>query len=132
MAFFNVEEYCKQEDAIKKAALSGDEDALDDLSTLKDAGKTFSEYVYKVAEERLEVRAALGVLKGDEYRNVAEHFDGTRHTAHEKAIVNTNMLNRIAAVYGCGSVFTGDTGNRREIGEFCCEFTSWLFSIRYE
>lgn len=131
MDFFCAEEYIKLEQAVRSSALSGDKDALEDLGFLKKALISFAGYVFAVDEERIEVRFAQGILKGAELQSVVAHFDSTRHAAHEQAIVNVKMINRIAAAYGVGNVFVGDPQNRREIGHFCGEIGNWIFVNRY-
>lgn len=131
MDFFSPEEYLSLEQAIRSKALAGDEDALEDLSYLKKALISFVDYVCSVDEERLEVRFAQGILKGSELQNIVTHFDTVRHAAHEQAIVNTNMLNRMATLYGAGAIFLGNPENRREVGHFCGEVSNWIFVNRY-
>ena len=131
MSCFAIEKYLDLENAIKQRTLTGDQDALDDLGILKKAVLSFAHYVYMVADEQIEVRLAKGVLTGDELKETLLHFDTARHNAHEAAIVHAKMLNRIASAYGVEHVFTGDAANRREIGDFCGEITSWLFENRY-
>lgn len=130
MGFFDMENYLNLENTIKQRAASGDEDAIDDLGFLKKAVLAFANYVYMVTEERIETRLAAGVKTGEELKEIVSHFDLTRHNAHEAAIVNTNMLNRIASAYGIGLVFTGDPSKRWEIGSFCGEITDWFFENR--
>lgn len=129
---FNAEEYLKLEAAIKKKAADGDVDAVDDLVFFKKYVLTCCEYVYKVAEERVETRLAKGYLKGDELRQVVERFDQTRHNAHEQAIVSTKALNRIALMYNVGKIYSGNENVRAEIGSFCNELSDWLFGGRYD
>lgn len=131
MQYFNATNYLGLEDKIKSLAASGDPDGIEDLSFLKKAMLSFVQYVFKVGEERIEVRFAKGVQKGEELKNTVSYFDSTRHTAHETAIVNVNMLNRIAAAYNVDNIFTGDASNRVEIGCFCGEVSAWLFENRY-
>ncbi len=131
MNCFSVEEYLKLENKIKLKAASGYEDALEDLLLLKKAVLAFAHYVYMVNEEQIETRLASGVKTGEELKNTVAHFDATRHNAHESAIVNSNMLNRIASAYGVEHIFTGDPSNRREVGDFCGQITAWFFENRY-
>lgn len=130
MILFNEQEYLKLEAAIKSKATQHDPDAEEDLSFLKTAMMSFCEYAFRVNEEQIETRLAKGVLTGDELRNVVEHFDGTRHTAHERAIAQTKMLNRLATAYSCEKIFLGDESIRFEIGSFCGEVANWLFTNR--
>ncbi len=130
MILFNEQEYLKLEAAIKSKAGQHDPDAEEDLSFLKTAMMSFCEYAFRVNEEQIETRLAKGVLIGDELRTVVEHFDGTRHTAHERAIAQTKMLNRLATAYSCGKIFLGDESIRFEIGTFCGEVANWLFKNR--
>ena len=131
MRYFDVDSYQHLESAIKKAAISGDMDAKEDLQYLKKAILTFADYVREVEAEQIETKFAKGLLKGEEYQRVVSHFDGTRHTAHELANINTRMVNRLADAYKVGHVFLGDPDNRREIGHFCGEIAFWLFDNRY-
>ena len=131
MNCFDADSYLALENTIKQQAAAGNEDAADDLGFLKKAVLSFVHYVYMVAEERIEARLAMGVKTGDELRETLSHFDAVRHNAHEAAIANANMLNRIASAYRIEHVFTGDRANRREIGEFCGEITAWFFENRY-
>lgn len=132
MKYCDAEAFTRLEALVKQRLESSDEDAAEDLSALKSAALSFAEYVYCVCEERIELRFAGGVLKGQEYRSLAERYDGTRHTAHEAAIVNVRMVNRIAALYETEPVFLGNPEDRREVGEFCLEFASGLFEKRYD
>lgn len=131
MQYFNHESYETLQIQIKSAVLGGDPDAGEDLDFLKKAVLSFANYVYKVNEEQIETKFAKGVLKGKEYQDVASYFDQTRHAAHEQAIVNARAINRIAAAYGVGQVFLGDSQNRREVGHFCGEVCNWIFENRY-
>ncbi len=131
MKYFDSAAYSNVENTIKAKAANGDEDALEDLEYLKKAVLSFGEYVYKVTEEQIEARFARGVLKGSELQTVISDFDKSRTAAHEQAIVNAKMVNRIAAAYNVGSIFLGNASERREVGEFCIEFCDWVFANRY-
>ncbi len=131
MDFFDPNQYLKLKSAIKKSILDGDAEAMENLQFLKRAVLSFINYVAKVGEERVERNFADGVLKAAEYRQVVESFDLSRHNAHEQAIVNTRIINRMAASYGIQNIFLGDQENRREVGRFCGEFSNWVFVNRY-
>ena len=131
MVYFDQEQYLALEAAIKRAVLAGDADAVEDLDFLKKAVLSFASYFYAVNEEQIETRFAKGVFKGTGFQEIVSHFDQTRHAAHEQAIVNARMLNRIASAYGIKDVFLGDPLNRREVGHFCGEICGWIFENRY-
>ncbi|MBQ6479601.1 MAG: DUF3232 domain-containing protein [Anaerolineaceae bacterium] len=130
MVLFNDKEYLKLEAMIKGQAAQKDQDAIEDLSFLKTAMLAFCEYAYKVNEEQIETRLAKGILTGEELREVIEHFDGTRHTAHERAIAQAKALNRMAIAYSCEQIYLGDESVRFEIGSFCGEVADWIFRNR--
>ena len=69
MNCFDADHYLSLDNTIKRQAISGNEDALDDLGFLKKAVLSFARYVYMVAEERIEVRLAQGVKTGDDLRD---------------------------------------------------------------
>ena len=108
MTLFNDQEYLRFEALIKSKAAQQDQEAIEDIAFLKTAMLAFCEYAYKVNEEQIETRMAKGILTGAELREVVEHFDGTRHTAHERAIAQTKALNRMAKAYACEKIYLGD------------------------
>ena len=130
MTLFNDQEYLRFEALIKSKAAQQDQEAIEDIAFLKTAMLAFCEYAYKVNEEQIETRMAKGILTGAELREVVEHFDGTRHTAHERAIAQTKALNRMAKAYACEKIYLGDESVRFEIGYFCGEVADWVFSNR--
>ena len=127
---FNEQYYIALENAIKNRIKDGDTNAAEDLELLKAALMSFFEYAHKVEEQETEKRFATGILKGREYQNRVTFFDETRHNAHEKAIINVKILNRLGKSYGTGIVFTGDESIRYEIGDFCGEVSQWFFVNR--
>lgn len=130
MTLFNDQEYLRLEALIKSKAAQQDQEAIEDLAFLKTAMLAFCEYAYKVNEEQIETRTAKGILTGPKLREVVEHFDGTRHTAHERAIAQTKALNRMANAYVCEKIYLGDESVRYEIGSFCGEVADWVFRNR--
>ena len=130
MSLFNDQAYLKLEEMIRSQIALNNPDAAEDLAFLKTALLAFCEYAFKVNEEQIETRFARGVLAGSELREVVEHFDGTRHTAHERAIAQTKALNRMAKAYSCEKIYLGDESVRFEIGSFCGEVSDWIFRNR--
>lgn len=132
MKLFDEKAFAALESSIKESRFQQPDMAEEDLDSIKMAVLAFANYVYRVAEERIEVRLASGVKNGAEYRQIVESFDATRHTAHEKAIAMTGLLNRMASAYDIPPIYTGDLTNRVMIGDFCREFCDWLFAGRYQ
>ncbi len=130
MSLFNDQAYLKLEEMIRSQIALNNPDAAEDLAFLKTALLAFCEYAFKVNEEQIEIRFARDVLSGSELREVVEHFDGTRHTAHERAIAQTKALNRMAKAYSCEKIYLGDESVRFEIGSFCGEVSDWIFRNR--
>lgn len=130
MSLFNDQAYLKLEEMIRSQIALNNPDAAEDLAFLKTALLAFCEYAFKVNEEQIETRFARDVLSGSELREVVEHFDGTRHTAHERAIAQTKALNRMAKAYSCEKIYLGDESVRFEIGSFCGEVSDWIFRNR--
>ena len=130
MSLFNDQAYLKLEEMIRSQIALNNPDAAEDLAFLKTALLAFCEYAFKVNEEQIETRFARDVLSGSELRDVVEHFDGTRHTAHERAIAQTKALNRMAKAYSCEKIYLGDESVRFEIGSFCGEVSDWIFRNR--
>ena len=54
----------------------------------------------------------------------------TRHDAHEAAIENVCLVNRVAELYGAGPLFTGDDQNRPEVADFALDVVVQIFQNR--
>lgn len=112
------------------SAAAGDEDARSDLEFLSGIVGACTEYISKVDEFEMKTAASKISDSGDSYRTVFEACDRSRHNAHESAIAKVSALNRMSSLYGVGPVFTGDTSNRYNIGDFCGELGLWIFTSR--
>lgn len=102
----------------------------DGISLVKNAVASFIHYVKTVDEGETAKRIAYACSEGAELRASVETIENTRHTAHEAAIANVSILNRIAAMYGVEPIFTGDVTNRLVIAAFCLEVTTQIFQNR--
>ena len=71
-----------------------------------------------------------GTLDGQEYRDAVSQYDGDRHSAHERAISNVKLLNRLADREELSPVFTGDETQRHQVADFCLELDQYLFQNR--
>ena len=127
MSFFNYNAYVELADKIKT---SGSEDAADDLEALNDAMTSFREYVNKVAAGEQQILLAAVRFEGDEYREMVSRYDRNRHNAHEDAIANVRLVNRLATMYDSEPLFTGDDQERLQVADFCLDVTVQLFQNR--
>lgn len=127
MSFFNHDAYIELAEKIKT---SGSPDAADDLEALDDAMTSFREYVMKVDVGEQQVRLAAVRFEGDEYREMLTRYDRTRHDAHETAIANVRLVNRLAELYGVSPLFTGDDQNRLEVADFALDVVVQIFQNR--
>ena len=57
-------------------------------------------------------------------------YDRTRHDAHETAIANVRLVNRLAELYGVGPLFTGNDQNRIEVADFALDVVVQIFQNR--
>ena len=53
-----------------------------------------------------------------------------RSKHHDAAIASVSAVNRIAAFYGIGLIYTGDPAVRRQVAAFCMEVVRVLFDNR--
>ena len=130
MSMLNEKNLFALENEIREKIKTGDQDAAEDLNMLKTAILSFFEYAHRVEEQETEKRFATGILDGKELQEKISYYDGTRHNAHEKAIVNVKIINRLCSMYGTGTIFTGDQTKRFEIGAFCGEISNYIFTRR--
>ena len=57
-------------------------------------------------------------------------YDRTRHDAHEAAIANVRLVNRLAELYSVGPLFTGNDQNRLEVADFALDVVVQIFQNR--
>ena len=103
---FSFDNYLKLCEEIKNA---GDDDDKDNLKYI----------CHKCLEYVNSVHAHQKALEIIRFRYDADEMN--RHVIHEVAISNCNVLNRLAAFYGIGKIFTGNVNNRFEVADFCLE-----------
>ena len=117
-------------DLIQRASTSTDPDAREDLELVKKALEKFHQYVDTVVTEEAKLLLQRSTLTGEDYRNAVLAYDEKRHIAHEKAIGDAKLLNRLAPAYNVPPVFTGDETKRHEIADFCLEVDGYFFRNR--
>ncbi len=127
---FDFEAYEQLIAKMAAAAKAGDSDAALDLGAFEKAMASFHEYVSAVGMSEAQIRMAQARLDGAALRDAVAESDAMRHAHHEAAIANAAMLNRMAAAYGVGPIFLGDTAKRLEVAAFCMEVTDELFRRR--
>ena len=115
---------------IRLLSFSNDPYAHDDLSIVKDAMESFHNYVSTVIKGETRLLLQGSDLDGQEYRDAITQYDGDRHSAHEKAISDVKLLNRLSSRNGLSLVFTGDDTQRHQLADFCLELDQYLFRNR--
>ena len=117
-------------DLIRRLSNSNDPDDRDDFGTVKEAMESFHIYVDTVVKNETKFLLQVGNLEGQEYRDAVSQYDNDRHSAHEKAIGDAILVNRLAARKGLPPVFTGDETQRHQVADFCLELDQYLFRNR--
>lgn len=128
-SFFDYENYRALMAAVARQAREGDPDAAEDMEFIAGHCRNFFAYVKAVCESEVGIHLASG-LEGEEKRQRIQELDRMRTQHHEAAIASAPALNRIAAFYGVGPLFTGDPGQRRQVASLCMEATAILFENR--
>ena len=115
---------------IRRLSTSNDPYAREDLDTVEKAMEAFHNYINTVVDGEMKLLMQGSSLEGQEYRDVVISYDGDRHSAHEKAIGDAKLVNRLAAREGLPPIFTGDETQRHQIADFCLELDQYLFQNR--
>ena len=115
---------------ICRFSTSSDPYAREDLDTVEKAMEAFHNYINTVVDGEMKLLMQGSSLEGQEYRDVVISYDGDRHSAHEKAIGDAKLVNRLAAREGLPPIFTGDETQRHQIADFCLELDQYLFQNR--
>ena len=117
-------------DLIRRFSTSNDPYAQEDLDTVEKAMLAFHNYVNTVVDGEMKLLIQGSSLDGQEYRDAITQYDGDRHSAHEKAIGDAKLVNRLAAREGLPPIFTGDDTQRHQVADFCLELDQYLFQNR--
>lgn len=114
---------------VRRITTGIDPESREDLETLENILPSFHAYVDAVVSG--EIRLLLSAqAEGQAYRDLVGHYDQARHAAHETAIINVRVLNRLAGLYDLPPVFTGDDAQRHQVASFCLELDQYLFVNR--
>ena len=117
-------------DLIRRLSTSNDPDDRDDFDIVTKAMEAFHSYVDTVVKGETNLLLQAGSLDGQEYRDAVSQYDGDRHSAHERAISDVKLLNRLADREELSPVFTGDETQRHQVADFCLELDQYLFQNR--
>ena len=115
---------------IRRFSTSSDPYAREDLDTVEKAMQAFHNYVNTVVDGEMKLLIQGSSLEGQEYRDAITQYDGDRHSAHEKAIGDAKLVNRLAAREGLPPIFTGDDTQRHQVADFCLEPDQYFFQNR--
>ena len=108
---------------------SKDEFAKDDIDVIDDALTQCRRYVETVDTTEQLIKLAYVRFDGDELREKVVNYDKQRRDAHNVAVGSANMLNRIARLYGCGTIYAGSE-DRLDVADFCLEVVVEIFENR--
>jgi len=116
---------------IYRLSTSSDPDARDDLKIVNTALESFHNYVDAVFRGEKDLLIQGSSLEGQAYRDAILSYDESRHGAHETAIFNVKLLNRLATQqYNLQPIFTGNDYQRHQVADFCLELDQYLFINR--
>ena len=128
-SYFVYENYFALVAAVSQKAKSGDADALDDIGFLTEHFRNFFAYVNGVCNSEVGIHLADN-LEGQAKQDRITELDRMRSKHHDAAIASASAVNRIAAFYGVGPIYTGDPSVRRQVAAFCMEAVRVLFDNR--
>ena len=100
------------------------EDALDTISSAFNSFPAYHNTVIRMTAIQPIIYARY---EGQELRDKMEDLDNTRSSAHESAISNISMLNRICDAYGVEKIADIDTKNRYQVAEFVGQYCAEVY-----
>ncbi len=129
--------YIEKEAALLKAlydngfeAYGGYEAEADAIGTIKEAMESFARYADMVIRMQYMTPIYYAEYDGKDLHNSIEALDRNRTSAHENAIANLKILNRMCRSE-LGIPFADvDTSDRRQVADFVGEFISELYARR--
>lgn len=114
---------------IRRITTGIDPESVEDQEALESILPSFHAYVDAVVRGETALLLS-GRPEGQAYRDLVTRYDEARHAAHETAITNVRVLNRLADLYELSPVFTGDINQRHQVAGFCLELDRYLFVNR--
>lgn len=111
-------------------AIKSGDNVEEDIELISQATNNFFHYVNTVDVTEQQIIVASCRFEGQEYREAISNYDTLRRNAHESAIANVSMLNKLAALYSIKPPFKGDLKDRLEVADFCLEVTVAVFNNR--
>lgn len=123
---FNEEAY---QNLIRSIRASGTPDSQEDLSLVQDIMISFHRYVDTVVRGELEL-TTVDSSEGPSWREAVSQYDQSRHSAHELAIQNARLINRLADNYHTEAIYLGDLNQRHQVASFCLEADRFFFQNR--
>lgn len=100
------------------------------LESIKMAMKSFCDYVDVVYNMETRIKIAATRYEGSDYREFVMNLDRGRRIAHENAIGQLSMLNRLCKMLEVEPLFDGDLNDRYQVADFCMAITKELFDKR--
>ena len=128
--FFNYGNYFALVTELSARAKAGNPEAREDTAYVTEHFQNFFAYVSAVCNSEVGIHLASGSLEGSAKQNRITELDRMRSKYHDAAIASAAAINRIAAYYGAGPIYTGDPSVRREVAAFCMEAVRVLFENR--
>lgn len=128
IVFFNQKAYNALIEKVSNVAKRGDPEATEDINLIKHATDSFHGYVQTIDMTETRVKIARYRCETEEFQEIAKEADRARRIAHEAAISNCAILNRVCKFYGIPeNVYLGNTDARYQVANFCLEVTIALF-----
>jgi len=128
--YCDIKAFWKLRTEIENAMKEQKEAASDAHEMVFDALLACLRYVADVCEYEFQT-STLHIISDTLARQaLLQESENTRHRAHEAAIINVRVLNRLCDCYKVDHVFLGNENERVEIAEFCLELTNAIFSSR--
>ena len=118
----------RYEKLVNAACKDEDPDFIRESITL--AMRSFCDYVDVVYNMETRIKIAATRYEGSDYRDFVMNLDRGRRIAHEHAIGQISMLNRICDMLEVERLFDGDTNDRYEVADFCITIVNELFDKR--
>lgn len=127
---FNYDAYKLLVDAINEKE-SGDPDLLLESHEMIEMGlKSCADYVERVDAMELAMPRLMATTSGAEYRDRVSSLDSARKIAHDAAIAQARIINRMCHMYGVTPVCLADLNDRIQVGDYCIDVTRTIFEKR--
>lgn len=127
---FDFEAYKMLLNAVNEKDANDAAELLESHELIEMGLKSCVDYVERVDAMELALPRLMATTSGAEYRDRVGSLDSSRKIAHDAAISQAKIVNRMCRMYGVSNVCLADLDDRIQVGDYCVDVAQTIFANR--